>query len=434
MFYSSQGMLQQLCPFVSSSPEIDQLFLELEQVFSYPKKAGIAVSGGSDSMFLSYLLVSFFAKIGRNSDFLYFLHCNHAVRPESEYEAQELQKLFHWWQFEIIKRQEKADPTEENLRNRRYAVFQKKMEEKELEVLFLWHNLTDRIESSLLNMIRGCGIKGFLSMQKMSSHHLLWWKSVVRPLLDITKQEILSFCTELSIPYFLDQSNFDTDMSLRNLVRTQFLFPLWELKFKDKKNGKERESQLFQSRRQIYTALEERNQKSELIPLALNPLLQVEKAFLWQREKVGKVEKSEIAQLFASLQIHISKWELELREKRYAHKVQGYREYQWWIVFLSYGDIYFFQAETKFWEEMLNQERELTKVWIQNFWPFSLEIKEDMLWGVLRFPRENDHFRGKTLKKRMINRKIPIFFRNSVPLVEKGGNIIVVFDSLSFSF
>jgi len=44
-----------------------------------------------------------------------------------------------------------------------------------------------------------------------------------------------------------------------------------------------------------------------LIPLALNPLLQVKKAFLWQREKVGKVEKSEIAELFASLQIHIPK-------------------------------------------------------------------------------------------------------------------------------
>ncbi|MBF0931929.1 MAG: hypothetical protein HXJ92_00790 [candidate division SR1 bacterium] len=55
-------MLQQLCSLVSSTPEIDQLFLELEQIFPYPKKAGVAVSGGSDSMLLSYLLVSFFAK------------------------------------------------------------------------------------------------------------------------------------------------------------------------------------------------------------------------------------------------------------------------------------------------------------------------------------------------------------------------------------
>lgn len=95
MFYFPQGMPQQLYPLVSSSPEIDQLFLEFEQVFPYPKKAGIAVSGGSDSMLLSYLLVSFFAKKGWNSDLLYFLHCNHAVRPESEYEAQQLEKLFH---------------------------------------------------------------------------------------------------------------------------------------------------------------------------------------------------------------------------------------------------------------------------------------------------------------------------------------------------
>ena len=87
-------MPQQLCPLISSTPEIDQLFLEFEQVFPYPKKAGIAVSGGSDSMLLSYLLVSFFAKKGWNSDFLCFLHCNHVVRPESEYEAQQLEKLF----------------------------------------------------------------------------------------------------------------------------------------------------------------------------------------------------------------------------------------------------------------------------------------------------------------------------------------------------
>gem|GEM_PF-6534505 len=51
-----------------------------------------------------------------------------------------------------------------------------------------------------------------------------------------------------------------------------------------------------------------------------------------------------------------------------------------------------------------------------------------MLIGAkLRFSKEGDRFQGKQLKKRMINQKIPMFWRNSLPLAEKEGKIIFVF-------
>jgi len=50
-----------------------------------------------------------------------------------------------------------------------------------------------------------------------------------------------------------------------------------------------------------------------------------------------------------------------------------------------------------------------------------------LIGAKLRFSKEGDRFQGKQLKKRMINQKIPIFWRNSLPLAEKEGKIIFVF-------
>jgi hypothetical protein len=49
--------------------------------------------------------------------------------------------------------------------------------------LLTGHNLTDRIEGTVLNMLRGCGIKGFVGMKRVEEHILLDGKQVLRPLL-----------------------------------------------------------------------------------------------------------------------------------------------------------------------------------------------------------------------------------------------------------
>lgn len=134
-------------------------------------------------MLLAFLVQTFREKQGRNQNFLFFLHCNHKVRRESDDEQVFLQDFFHQYNFIVFERVGNASANEESLRARRYEQFSRFMREKSIEVLLIGHNLTDRIEGTVLNMLRGCGIKGFVGMKRIEEHILLDGKQVLRPLL-----------------------------------------------------------------------------------------------------------------------------------------------------------------------------------------------------------------------------------------------------------
>ena len=134
-------------------------------------------------MLLAFLVQTFREKQGRNQNFLFFLHCNHKVRRESDDEQVFLQDFFHQYNFVVFERVGNVSVNEESLRARRYEQFSRFMREKSIEVLLTGHNLTDRIEGTVLNMLRGCGIKGFVGMKSVEEHILLDGKQVLRPLL-----------------------------------------------------------------------------------------------------------------------------------------------------------------------------------------------------------------------------------------------------------
>lgn len=108
------------------------------------------------------------------------------------------------------------------------------------------------MESAILNLLRGCGLKGFLAMRSVQKHHLLEGRGVVRPLLYFSKEKIKNLADDLGISYFEDQSNDDLSVSRRNLVRNQFLKPLSELSL-----GNGDEKSFWTSRRGVYQELEQ---------------------------------------------------------------------------------------------------------------------------------------------------------------------------------
>lgn len=134
-------------------------------------------------MLLAFLVQTFREKQGRNQNFLFFLHCNHKVRRESDDEQAFLQDFFHQYNFIVFERVENTSANEESLRSRRYEQFSRFMCEHSIDVLLTGHNLTDRIEGTVLNMLRGCGIKGFVGMKRVEEHILLDGKQVLRLLL-----------------------------------------------------------------------------------------------------------------------------------------------------------------------------------------------------------------------------------------------------------
>ena len=139
-----------------------ELFWALASCFSSGKKVALGLSGGSDSMFLAFLIASFWEEQKWNPDQLFFLHCNHQMRKESDEE----ERFLHSFSRVIlsVQRENSWSASEEVLRSWRYGRFEQFCREHQIDQLALGHNLTDRIETSLMNLVRGCGLPGFLNM------------------------------------------------------------------------------------------------------------------------------------------------------------------------------------------------------------------------------------------------------------------------------
>ena len=143
-----------------SSDEMTQDFPDLlkvlKRLFPQSKKLAVGISGGSDSMLLAGILASFWKENKWDPDQLFFLHCNHQIRQESKEEAEFLKQYFQDRNLEIFTRTSDEGASEELLRNWRYGCFQKFCQEHDIQTLALGHHLNDRIETSMMNLLRGC--------------------------------------------------------------------------------------------------------------------------------------------------------------------------------------------------------------------------------------------------------------------------------------
>jgi len=176
----------------------------------------IWLSWWPDSMYLEYIIEKQFWK--KN---ILIAHFNHKFRKESDKEEQFLKNYFKkkWIDF-VSEVYNWIDFRESTLRRYRYDFFKKLGWWK--YNLYLWHNLTDRIETTFLNISRWTWLKWFLNMKKVDKKN-----KIIRPLLDMSKKEIQDLCDENDIPYFIDKTNFDNKISKRNLIRNE-IFPLFE--------------------------------------------------------------------------------------------------------------------------------------------------------------------------------------------------------------
>jgi len=104
-------------------------------------------------------------------------------------------------------------------RELRYAWFEEMRQKYDAADILVAHHQDDNIETMLLNLMRGTGISGLTGMKYRNGN-------IVRPLLNMTRQEILDFLTLRKQNYVTDSTNLKTD-ALRNKVRLQ-LIPLME--------------------------------------------------------------------------------------------------------------------------------------------------------------------------------------------------------------
>ncbi|MDR3046893.1 MAG: tRNA lysidine(34) synthetase TilS [Bacteroidales bacterium] len=171
----------------------------------------LAVSGGRDSSVLAFL----FHQLGLN---FAIVHCNFHLREgESDYEMNFVKQMsiiysvdfyvkeFLKADFEIYKGQS----IEMAARELRYKWFNELL--KDADFLATAHHANDNVETLLLRLCRGTGLKGLTGIKPI-------FGKIIRPLLPFTGSEIDSFVQEHHIQYCIDSSNL-SDKFQRNKIR-----------------------------------------------------------------------------------------------------------------------------------------------------------------------------------------------------------------------
>jgi tRNA(Ile)-lysidine synthase len=183
------------------------------------------VSGGPDSMALLYLLHRF----GINAT---AVHCNYGLRGKASDQDQELvEQVCSLWEIECITlRLDSPGPAEGNFqkwaREQRYQIFFDLKKELNADLITTAHHADDQIETILQRILRGSGLSSWKGME-------VYENGLFRPLLAVSKQEIMQFIQEFNIPYRIDGSNEESTYA-RNFLRHNWfpelsrLFPGWQ--------------------------------------------------------------------------------------------------------------------------------------------------------------------------------------------------------------
>jgi tRNA(Ile)-lysidine synthase len=190
----------------------------------------VALSGGPDSTALLAVL----APIAKALDLsLIVAHFNHGLRgPESDEDEKFSRDLSEKMGLVFVsgkmkqKKGKKGVSPEDFYRRQRYDFLNKISEDYQAQKIALGHNIQDQAETVLLNILRGSGLEGLKGILPMRDGRF------IRPLIEISRGEIISFLNETGIPYRQDSSN-KNKRYLRNQIRFE-LIPYLKEKFNPK--------------------------------------------------------------------------------------------------------------------------------------------------------------------------------------------------------
>ena len=177
----------------------------------------VALSGGVDSIVLLHILKI----ISTHKNFkLTAIHINHGISPNAndwELFCQEQCSLMNIkldiYQSNVTKNG--GESLENNARIARYEHFLN----NEADVISIAHHKKDQVETVLSQIVRGSDLHNIASMKAISKKQ---GKIFLRPLLDISRNEIENYAKEFNLQYINDESNLDTNY-LRNFIRHRVL-------------------------------------------------------------------------------------------------------------------------------------------------------------------------------------------------------------------
>lgn len=197
------------------------------------EKIGVAVSGGIDSMCLLHFLNS--QKKKYNIEIV-AINIDHQIRPNSSKDSKfvidyckENNITCHSFKVDALSYSKLHKLTlEEGARICRYGVFDSLLKKKIIDKIAIAHHKQDQVETIMLNLFRGSGLKGVSGMEYS-------YGCYIRPFLDTDKSEILAYQSENNIPFVEDETNQDIEYS-RNYLR-QSVIPILKDHWKNFENN-----------------------------------------------------------------------------------------------------------------------------------------------------------------------------------------------------
>lgn len=192
-------------------------FIKEKKLFTLKEKIIVALSGGADSVTLLRMLLD----LGYTCE---AAHCNFHLRgEESDRDEMFVRNLCDTLQVNIHVQHfptseiaaQRHISIEMAARELRYEWFEQLRTKQKADFIAVAHHKDDSIETFLLNLIRGTGFKGLLGIRPKND-------KIVRPLLCLTRQEIIEYLQEIDQTYVTDSTNLQ-DEYLRNKIRLNLL-------------------------------------------------------------------------------------------------------------------------------------------------------------------------------------------------------------------
>ncbi len=176
----------------------------------------VGVSAGPDSMALLHMLIN------NTNKKLVCAHVNHNVRKASKEEQDFLKNYCENNNiiFELMKIDNYQENNFENeARKKRYAFYEEILKKYNSHTLLLAHHGDDLIETIIMKIIRGSNLEGYAGIKEVSNQKDY---KIIRPLLNLTKKDIIKYNKENKIKYFIDKTNNNKKYT-RNRIRLNIL-------------------------------------------------------------------------------------------------------------------------------------------------------------------------------------------------------------------
>ena len=194
-----------------------RLFISSNNLLDDGAHVIVGISGGADSTALLMVLLRLGYKCTA-------VHCNFHLRgAESDRDQDFVTDICRKLKVELTVcdydtkkyAAEQGISIEMAARELRYADFERIMQQCGATAVCIAHHRDDSVETVLLNLIRGTGIKGLTGIKPRNGH-------IIRPMLCVSRQEIEDWLHEIGQPYVTDSTNLETDYT-RNKIRLQLL-------------------------------------------------------------------------------------------------------------------------------------------------------------------------------------------------------------------